>query len=326
VLLYLREITGICLDRLESPKWAIKHTAALAIADTISASGTDISGPNAAVLWPTLEKALALKTFDGKEKVLESFVKFTKSGKALWDKESSIAVQMKKIAIREAKRNNDAYRHHAFTTLGEFSEARTDIDMFDEVYDIIAPILEEFSSEDKMDTSTDDTKTGGKSSDEAATITAGVAALFRAVNIKLLDPSPLTHLPKLLETMKIVLPSSKVTIATRLNLYERTKALFDGLCKRTHSQGSSRYELAIGFFTLLELPSGSGSELMRTKRGEAAEKIANALMGGVFGMFQEGRQACKIQMSAMVAEGRKHERSPTVQTVLDNVLKTLADG
>jgi proteasome component ECM29 len=195
--------------------------------------------------------------------------------------------------------------------------------MFGEVYDIVAPVLEDFASEDKMDT-TDDTKSGGKS-DEAATLTAGVSALYRAVNFKYLDPSPLIHLPKLLETMKTVLPSSKVTIATRLNLYERTKVLFDGFCKRTHPQGSSHYELALGFFTILELPSGSGSEVMRTKRGEAAEMIVQALVGGVFGMSQDGRQACRNQMSALVVEGRKHERSPTVQAVLDKVLNALGD-
>ena len=323
VLLYLREITGLSTTRLESPKWAIKHTAALAIADATVSAGSEISGPNAAIIWPALEKALALKTFDGKEKVLDAFVKFTKAGKSLWGEESSVSAQMKKIAIREAKRNNDAYRPHAFTSLGEYSEARTDIDMFDEVYNIVAPILEDFTSEDKMDTE-DDNKSSAKS-DEAATITAGVSALFRSVNIQFLDPSPLTHLPKLLETLKAVLPSTKVTVATKLTLYERSKVLFDGFRKRTHSQGSSKYELALGFFTLLEVPSGSGSEIMRTKRAEAAEMIAQSFVGGVFGMHREGRDTCKENMRAMVVEALQNERSPSVQTALDRVAKALSE-
>lgn len=322
VLLYLKEITTISIERLESPKWAIKHTAALSIADSVSSSGADLSDTNASVLWPALEKALALKTFDGKEKVLDAFVGFTKAGRTLWEKEAGMAAQMKKIAIREAKRNNDSYRPHAFTSLGEFSEARTDIDMFDDVYSIIAPILEDFTSEDKMDT-TDDAKSSGQSN-ESATITAGLTALFRAVNIKL-NPSPLVHLPQLLEVVQKVLLSSKVTVATRLNLYERSKVLFSGLRNRTLAQSTNGYDLALGFFTSLELASGSGSEIMRTKRAEAAETIAQAFKGGVFGRFTEGRDDCKEKIRGMVVEGRKHERSQTVLNALEKVLKELEE-
>jgi proteasome component ECM29 len=323
VLLYLKEITTMSIERLESPKWAIKHTAALAVADSVISAGVELSRPNAVILWPALEKALALKTFAGKEKVLDAFVKFTKAGKSLWGDKASIAAQMKKIAIREAKRNNDTYRPDAFTCLGEYSEARTDVDMFNDVYNVVAPVLEDLASDDKMDT-TDDSTSGGNS-DEAATITAGVSALFRSVNIKYIDPSPLTHLPKLLEAVQKVLPSSKATVATRLNIYERSKVLFDGLQKRTHAQGSSRYDLALDFYKLLELASGSGSEIMRTKRAEAADMIAQALASGVFGMFREGRETCKEEMKSMAMEGRKHERSPTVQNLLDKALKVLEE-
>jgi proteasome component ECM29 len=99
--------------------------------------------------------------------------------------------------------------------------------------------------------------------------------------------------------------------------------MFDGLRKRTHSQGSKRYELAIGFFTSLEVFGGSGSEAMRQKRAEAAEMIVEAFIGGVFGTFAEGRETCRQQMKAMATEGRKSERSPTVQAVLDRLLKAL---
>ncbi|KAL2064832.1 hypothetical protein VTL71DRAFT_3972 [Oculimacula yallundae] len=321
VILYSKEINEIAVERLESAKWTIKHTAALTIADVVVSSGNEMSGANAAAIWPVLEKALALKTFDGKEKVLDAFVKFTKSGKLLWSAEASIAAQMKKIAIREAKRNNDVYRPHAFTCLGEYSEARTDIDMFDDVYNIITPILEDFNSEDKMDTS-DDTKDGNKSHESAAT-TAGVSALFKAVNIKLLDPSPLTHLPKLLEIVKTVTSSNKITVATNLTLYKRSKELFDGLRKRTHSQGSSYYDLALKFFLVLDVASGSGIETLRMKRAEAAEMIVESLVGGVFGTFKDGRDDLKTKMKEMLVEARKNERSPGVQTALDRSLKAL---
>jgi len=321
VLLYSKEINGISVERLDSAKWTIKHTAALTIADVVQSSGSEISGPNAAAIWPALEKALALKTFDGKEKVLEAFVKFTNSGKSLWSTESSIAAQMKKIAVREAKRNNEVYRPHAFNSLGEYSEARTDIDMFEEVCGIILPILDDLCSEDKMDTS-DDTPSGGKSQ-ESATITASISALFRAVNVKQLDPSPLTHLPVLLETIQKISSSPKITVAARMALYDRTKSLFDSLRNRTHSQGSSRYELVLDFFKVLEIPSGSGSEALRMKRGEAGEAIVLSLVGGVFGMFKDGRGEVKATMKGLVADGKKDERSPGVKSVLDRIMKAL---
>ncbi|KAK0126145.1 proteasome component M29 [Cadophora gregata] len=321
VILYSKEINEIAVERLESAKWTIKHTAALTIADVVVSSGTEISGASAAAIWPALEKALALKTFDGKEKVLDAFVKFTKSGKLLWTAEPSIAAQMKKIALREAKRNNDTYRPNAFSSLGEYSEARTDIDMFDDVYSVVAPILEDYNGEDKMDTS-DDTKEGNNSHESAAT-TAGISALFRAVNIKLLDPSPLSHLPKLLGITQMGTASSKVTVATKLTLYERSKVLFDGLRKRTNAQGSNRYELALNFFTILEIASGAGTEIMRLKRAEAAEMIVECFVGGVFGMFKDGRGELKAKIKDMLGEARRNERSPGVQTVLDRSLMTL---
>ena len=323
VLLYLKEINSLSIERLESHKWAIKHTAALAIADAVISSGAEISPANADVLWPALEKALTLKSFAGKEKVLDAFVKFTKATTPVWIKDPSLASQMKKIAIREAKRNNDAYRSHAFASLGEYSEARTDIDVFNEVYNIIAPMLEQLTDEDKMDT-TDDTKPSGKS-EEAATITAGISALFRSVNVNNLEPSSLAHLPKLLDVIRKVLLSSKVTGATRLMLYERMKVLFDGLNKSTHSQSSSTYEVALGFVALLELSSSSGSEIMRTKRGEAAGMLVKAFIGGIFGNLVDGRDACTEEIRDSVTKGMTHERSPTVRAIFERALKALKE-
>ena len=39
VLLYLKEILGLVDSKLESPKWTLKHTSALTVADLVMASG-----------------------------------------------------------------------------------------------------------------------------------------------------------------------------------------------------------------------------------------------------------------------------------------------
>ncbi|KAH8648910.1 proteasome stabiliser-domain-containing protein [Tricladium varicosporioides] len=323
VLLYSKEINHLAISCLESPRWTIKHTAALTIADVVTSSGSEISTVNATAIWPALEKALALKTFDGKEVVLKAFVKFANAGKSFWEQESGVAVQMKKIAIREAKRNNDAYRPYSFASLGEYAELRTDIDMFDEVCKVITPMLEDAISEDKMDTSDDKDKDNKVGKMEDLLITNGLTALFQSANMKHTSPLPLKHLSLLLEICTKILASTKVSASSRNAYYERCKTLFGGLRKQTHSQGSSRYELALDFFTLLDIPSGSGTETMRTKKGEAAEMIVQALVGGVFGMSREGRDDLKERIKELVTEGRNLERSPSVRAALDKALKAL---
>ncbi|KAF7958976.1 hypothetical protein EAE96_002501 [Botrytis aclada] len=338
VLLYTKEINELVLIYIDSPKWTIKHTAALTIADvvksTTSTTSPTIPAETSALIWPALEKALALKTFTGKEIVLASFVKFAKASTAFLDAESSIAAHTKKIAIREAKRNNDIYRPFAFTELGKYAETRTEVDMWDEIYNIIAPTLEDLSSEDHMDTSTttstsdsrkkDGVSKGGEST-ESETITAGVEALFRGINVTHLDPSPLTHLPKLVETLTPLLKSPLMTITTRATLYERIKVLFDGLRKRTHTQKKNTYKLCVQFFELLEFSSGAGSEGIRIKRGEAAEMIVEAWKAGVFGMSSEGREEVRGNMIKGMSEALEGERNESVKVVFGRVKKLLEE-
>lgn len=79
VLLYLNDIVDLSVRHLDSPRWSIKHTSALAIA--ACSKGSEISDSSAKILWPAIEKALGGKTWDGKEKVLKAFVRFVKNSK-----------------------------------------------------------------------------------------------------------------------------------------------------------------------------------------------------------------------------------------------------
>lgn len=97
VLLYTKEIVTLGREHLGSPSWSLKHTAALTIADTIELSGNDISDVNAAILWPAIEKAIDGKTWEGKEKVLQAFIKFAKGDNTV-TKEPGIQNQMQVCA------------------------------------------------------------------------------------------------------------------------------------------------------------------------------------------------------------------------------------
>ncbi|ELR03409.1 hypothetical protein GMDG_06146 [Pseudogymnoascus destructans 20631-21] len=322
VLLYLQEITDIAVERLDSPKWTIKHTAALTIADVVTSAGTDISIPHSAAIWPALESALAVKTFDGKEKVLTSFVKFSQASKTFWSKDPKITGQMTKIAIREAKRNNDAYRPHAFLALGEYAEARTDTDLFIEVHDVIWPWLEKAISDDKMDVDDKDDKKA--SSLDTLTITNGVSALIRAVNTKSgVVENTLSHLRQLLERIKAVFASQKSSINARVALYERSKLKFSALAKGT-PQAADNYALAAGYFSLLEVPSGVGSEVARTKRAEAAEAVIDAVVAGVFGQDQAGRVGLREDFGKQLREASANERALGVKRVLQSCSEKLS--
>jgi proteasome component ECM29 len=61
--------------------------------------GTELSLSNAEKVWPALEKAIGGKTWDGKEKVLEALVLFTKTGSSLWKQKSDIASQITKVRL-----------------------------------------------------------------------------------------------------------------------------------------------------------------------------------------------------------------------------------
>ena len=81
VLLYLKDIIPVASQYLDSPCWSVKHTSAFAIAECVTALGNEISDVDASFLWPALEKAIAGKTWEGKERVLKALVKFAKASK-----------------------------------------------------------------------------------------------------------------------------------------------------------------------------------------------------------------------------------------------------
>ena len=87
VSLYLREIVGLCVDNLDSARWDIKHTVALAVAKAVISLSGELDLPTCKLVWPVLEKALAGKTWSGKEEVLKAFVKFTGQSKSMWREE-----------------------------------------------------------------------------------------------------------------------------------------------------------------------------------------------------------------------------------------------
>ncbi|KAL2183934.1 hypothetical protein L209DRAFT_693593 [Thermothelomyces heterothallicus CBS 203.75] len=152
VVRYLREIAALAAACLDTAQWALRHAGALAVAAAVGAvvaAGEASGRANAEALrevWPVYDRALALRTFDGKEALLEPFPGFVRASKVLWEgggSEEAVALarQLHKIAVREAKRNNDAYRPHAFACLWKVAAALEDLEMVGEIADVVGEYL-----------------------------------------------------------------------------------------------------------------------------------------------------------------------------------------
>lgn len=83
VILYLPEIVALVSQNIGSSQRAIKQVCALAIADLITSHEGNFDKTQALAVWPALEQALAGKTWEGKEKVLTAFVKFSEKAEVL---------------------------------------------------------------------------------------------------------------------------------------------------------------------------------------------------------------------------------------------------
>ncbi|KAK4986026.1 proteasome component M29 [Elasticomyces elasticus] len=262
VLLYLREIIDIALGHLESAQWILKHTAARTIADAtlaVAASGSEMSVANAQILWPALEKALSGKTWEGKEHVLQAFVRFVETGGQLWKTQPAIADKITQIIVREAKRQNPAYRQHAIRSLGSVAAARPDIDMMDVVFDIVGPVLES-----ELEAAADGSAMqvdGGEDAMKAEQMQERFAASSARI-------------------LRLAVRVRDSSIGMGSNAVQST--IYDALSKwliktKTASVGrAEKQEIGKQLHTLLFGPGDGGVEAVRAKRSEAIQALADS--------------------------------------------------
>jgi len=99
VSLYLKEIAGLAVQYLDAAVWAVKHTSAKAVADAavLIASLGVMDDKAAEVLWSALDKALTGKTWEGKEEVLNAFVKFVEASRSFWSGRGDVAQAIEKV-------------------------------------------------------------------------------------------------------------------------------------------------------------------------------------------------------------------------------------
>ncbi|OAA55723.1 proteasome component [Cordyceps fumosorosea ARSEF 2679] len=326
VMRYVPEIVALVERCLATTQWALRHTGAFTIAAAISdvASATEMTGgigePNCKALWPSFDKALALKTFPGKEKVLSSFPKFVKSSQAFWKGNEQVSAQMKKISIREAKRNNDEYRPHAFHSLWEFAQARSDLDLLSEIADIVTPYLDTLTDEDKMEVDSKEDKGADTARNGFEAIARGytrspsrdVAAVAAAV----------------LKTLQPYLAHDKFGAIKREVWY---KCVADMMAEATADLKTGATTDADGgaATTLTEYLDSLDLERVETgthpQRNQRIEAVAAALKAREAGVFGAGAGAAEgKKLREMVERAVQEERAMDLQRAWRKILEELA--
>ena len=311
IFLYLNEIVTLASKHMDSPIWNIRRTSALAIADIIDSLGREIDDSIAKIVWPALEKAVGGKVWEGKEKVLQSFVRYAANSNALTSDES-LAQQIESTILRECKRNNAIYRSHALACLGDFAEQAKDQNLFARVHDVVKPVIEDILSDsNQMDI---DLPSGGTLSPAAvneATLANAAGALLQSTNPRIQDSVQLTmNLTSTLELVtKVVSRRSDMTVLRAV--YTHSKQLFgrigvpDGGCI-----SDSMADVLVRYVTLFNPPSDSNEQT----RLHAAEALA--AMIPVAHHHLHFRQI----LIQEVRRVRAQERSMEVQRLLDGAL------
>ncbi|RAO70304.1 uncharacterized protein BHQ10_006316 [Talaromyces amestolkiae] len=328
VALYLKEITAIISERLESSNWTIKHSACLATADVVISLGKSLDQSTAEIVWPILEKAVNGKTWDGKEKVLKAFVKFVENSRTFWQSRGDVSQQMKVIILREAKRNNVAYRPHALNALADFAEIRRpDLDLLSDAIMIVEPIIADLDDSDNVKMDID----GDHSSKalENETLAACTRCLIRCINPTVKVPAS-DQLKFVIKCVEQCLQGNRRQVMD--NLYTGLQGVFDRIGdelsgeKQTVDRPALQERLQMLGDGLLFAEIDPSIESLRLKRARAAEKFIKVASQGT-----AAAQATSEAGAGVLSDRQRQrmelwlaqERAESIQQILKSALREL---
>lgn len=323
---FIPEIVELVAKALDAPQWSLKHAGALTAASAVVAvtaagdhTGSTVNVKQLQELWPVYDKALALKTFDGKEKLLEALADLHTKAKAFWSADAAVAAQLKKVVLREAKRNNDVYRVHAFKCLWRCAAAREDLDLWQDVVSMVKPFLDEYADEDRMEV--DDASEGRKAREKEAqvykTVLHAVDAAARSYNRALVKKEPLAVLKAVLATLRPLLTKPRFDVVRREAWYACVKDLMDDAAAagETGSGGEEGIQIGQGYLETLDVGQADlGVETQRMARAQATGSLARAVQKGVFGGPEE-KESLRSEVRKAVEGAVQGERSADVRRV-----------
>lgn len=332
---FVPEVEALVQGALDTPQWSLKHGGALTAASAMSAvaavagdnPGSSGSVAHLARLWPAFDRALALKTFAGKEKLLDALADVASKGKAFWEGDAAVAAQMRKVVLREAKRNNEAYRVHAFRCLWRCAAAREDVDLWEEAVGIARPFLEEYADEDRMDVDGD----SGKAAKEKEvlvykTALGAVEVVARGYNRPLLRRRPVQVARGVLDVLAPSFEKPRFDSIRREVWYKAVEDLMkdaDGAASEEEEEASGA-DVARRYFESLDVDKPDlGVETQRVARAQATVALAKAVKKGVFGSAASKEDGVVGSLRGVITEARGSERSLDVKRIMDEALAEL---
>ncbi|KAK4167129.1 proteasome component ECM29 [Cladorrhinum sp. PSN259] len=354
VIKYLPEIVSLTEKALSTAQWALKHGGALTSASAATAvtDASNITGKanpdHVKILWPVYDKALVLKTFEGKEKLLEPFPLFVERSEELWKTDTKFADALKKVAVREAKRNNDEYRPHAFKCLWKFAAARTDLDLLSDISTIVGPYLTvEKDDSDAMDVDEPKGAKPRRGGLDLKTLTtwAAIEAVVRGYNrVKMAENTNETMMQIILALEAHAGKSSKTAInfeepylarpeldvVRRTFWYESVKEFLDEALKK-YKDGKTKYQADsmdvfkwfLGTLDMNSAADAGGTESQRLARARAALSVT--LLAGANSYFNsEVSREINSDLGALIDHMIKSERSGDVQKAWMDVREALS--
>lgn len=303
VMRFLDEIANFVSSGLGTSQWALQHGAALTMASLVTAlanvvgKGGQFSEPILQTIWPRLDKSLALKTFPGKEKLVTSFPIFVRHGKGL---DSATVAQTKKIAMREAKRNNEEYRPYALEALAAYAREREDVDMYAEASAVAAGYLA--SEEGRFSSPT---------ALERSTTAAALKVVMSAYSRPRMQSEPAVVLAEVADTVE---GASEAISTVRDTWSSCATSLLTEAATAGKQDGRDASPLATRWSRMLTADEAVVMvESQRAGRAQALGAFAEACNQGAFGDAVETvRKEARLKVSAMA----EAERSLDVQKLL----------
>ena len=315
------------IDRgLDTTKWALRHAGALAAASAVEALGSSLTGEddvisirNAEPMWPVLEKSLALKTFEGKEKVFDAFVNLVARCPALWKEDAKKAAMHEKIAMREAKRKNVEYRTSVLPSVARFAAARPDLDLLDRIIEVSLPALEQLRD--------DGVASGATGQKQIELAKAAVAAIAEGYNPDALKSDATKILAKVLDTLLGYLEKENLE-KVRPAWYRAVESLMATVVKKGAKNNNNTVagELMLRYAISLLLDVGRETMLVmnvRMDRARAFDELVRVIKEGPLRGLVMGVEIHMVEeVGAKLIKG---ERSLDVLRVLRDSMAKL-DG
>lgn len=212
--------------------------------------------------------------------------------------------------MREAKRQNIAYRPFAIRGLGQVSAARTDIDMISTVFEIVTPLVDQLAkdSSDAMDVD-EPSETKMTADLREKTLAYAIDASEKCLRPGLLGTAP--GVTKLQGFLRLAADANS-TLHARLvasTIFDAIKSLSGKLDGDVLALlGDEQIKVQAQLWALLSLEHfGSAPEAFRLKRAQAARSLADVA-------WKDDDLAVNIKTK--VKEDFDAEKSPVVKQAL----------